>query len=426
VGTAVVTMKRVFPEVAIWETARGDLLLVAQRKHVPIDVERLRTLLAQEPYSSAARLVWRTSSPEGVLAHHVASSKLADAIVERQLGTVNTDDQNLLEFAFARSVGERRRVDVEVNELALRLRMSEADLSTPVDWRQVIEERWLMQESGSTERLVPPPSSRPDIPLGRVIELHRDGDCAGVLRVWKRLGRKPRSSGEGALLAECAARAGTEDDAHLMESGLAHERALIDAIWRGRHGDVEGTIESLFRGFTELQTVPWPRLSLSRAALARAVDLSAKDPRIARIFYDVLKKPFAVEALREERLIAALRTAASTGDAALCVEALAPLEPPPLEKRTLEQRLQCYTTANHPLRGAAEKDLTELMAHETAFGASIASPPRPPHAPKVDPIEPADTIPEAPLVEADAGPSDAGPSDAGAGARDAAPRDAQP
>jgi hypothetical protein len=118
------------------------------------------------------------------------------------------------------------------------------------------------------------------------------------------------------------------------------------------------------------------------------------------VLYDALKEPFAVEAVREERLLAAAQIASRVPDPAVCVEAFTPLEPPPWTPELLELRLRCYTRANHPLMGAATKDLLEMREGDAQLGSSIPTPPPPVAAPPA---------PAAPPREATDGPADAAP-----------------
>src|SRR5581483_8799074 len=77
-----------------------------------IDLATLRRKIAREPFRSALLRAWLTEEPEGVLALLVADEPLVAAIT-RSRGPVTTDDDNVLEFAFARNVNRRRILGVE-------------------------------------------------------------------------------------------------------------------------------------------------------------------------------------------------------------------------------------------------------------------------------------------------------------------------
>ncbi|MEA2490118.1 MAG: spermidine synthase, partial [Acidobacteriota bacterium] len=105
------TLGSVFPNVETWETKRGDLLLVGSMQPVTYDVARLRERFAQEPYRSAARNVWRATSLEGVLAHYAAGPATALALASD--ARANTDDRAVLEYGFARTLGNNTLFQVD-------------------------------------------------------------------------------------------------------------------------------------------------------------------------------------------------------------------------------------------------------------------------------------------------------------------------
>lgn len=375
VATAIVTLRRVFDEVTVWQTMSGDLLLVARPERKPIDVDRLRELM-REPYArDAASFAWQTSSAEGILAHHIARSALADTLVERGLGAVNTDDQNFLEFAFARTVGKNRTsVDLDFASLAYRLGLDTPDVTGNVDWRRVQDERWLFERG---QGMPLSPAHTPALRTGLetvLIEFAKDQHAA-ALATWKGLNRGDTALSETSIVAESAARAGVdEQDAALVERAPLPERELFRALWSTRHNDVDAATAALVRMFTTARTMPWIRPVVLRGAIDLAGRLAASHPARNVALYQALAEPFAVEADRDTRLIAASTMAIRLPDPAACVAALAPLEPPPWVRSVREERVRCYRRTNDPRLAKAEKDLLGFLEPSTPFGSSIPAP----------------------------------------------------
>ncbi len=375
-ATAIVTLRQVFPDVTVWETTPGDVLLVARRAAVPIDVDALRTAVASEPFSRALPAAWRTDSAEGVLAHFVATSKLADAFAERGFGSVNTDDQNLLEFAFARTAGMRRNLADDVWRLAQRLDVDRPAIVGSVDWERVADERWFFRQSAKAE-LVPAPAARHDAALADVLARYGNGSFGAALREWKRLGREPTSFGERAMIAELAAQAGEGEDLALvdaMREPAAHE--LLLAIWRARHGEAAPAVEVLQSGFVRLRTYPWVARGLIGSAIGVATEIGAREPRWRRPLYDALREPFAVEVARDERLLSAARLATLMRDNAACVSAFDQLEPVPWNDSALAARARCLANAGDRRADAAQAEYTAFLEHTVPFGATIPTPKR--------------------------------------------------
>jgi spermidine synthase len=385
VATAMVTLHEVFPFIDVWQPMGGDLFLVASAERRVLDVEQLRKTLATDPYERATRAAWRTATVEGVLAHFVGSSRLSDTFALRALGAVNTDDQNLLEFAFARGVGSRRAVDADLVALSRRLRTDAPDIQGRVEWARVTSERWLFQQADGAA-LSPPVTKASG--MGAMITAFNEGRYAAALKTWKELHRTGDDVvGESAIVAECAARVGEDEDAALIERAPLPDRHVLRAIWQARHGDAAAA-SALIEAFTAARTSPWLRPHLLSAAMSLAGEIAPTDPRLGRALYDALRVPFAVEAQRDPRLVAAARIAATLPDPFVCVDALRELEPPPSDRAVLELRLRCYRRAGHPRAAVAEADFLRLMDRETPLGATIPSPPAPPPA-QVAPPAPA-------------------------------------
>ena len=107
VRTVYATLGSVFPSIETFRTQTGDMLLMASAEPIVFDVPMMRRRMTEEPYRSALAKVWRVTELEGVFGHHVANSEFARAVRDAEHGRENTDDQNFVEFAFARSVGTK-------------------------------------------------------------------------------------------------------------------------------------------------------------------------------------------------------------------------------------------------------------------------------------------------------------------------------
>src|SRR6185295_16026668 len=135
------TLGGVFPHVEIWTTQTGDLLLVAGTEPRTYDADQLRARLRSEPFKTATERIWGVDSAEGFLAHFAAGPELTRRIAGLPDVERNTDDNTLLEFAFARSVGRAGGFRTpEIFRVAARLGASRPEISGGVDWARVEEE----------------------------------------------------------------------------------------------------------------------------------------------------------------------------------------------------------------------------------------------------------------------------------------------
>ena len=375
VATVLVTLRDAFGAVSMWQTMAGDILLVAQRESTLIDVDRLRARLEEEAYGRAARAVWHTSSAEGILAHFIGSTALTDLVVERGLGVVNLDDQNFLEFAFARGVGRHSRVDAHFVELARRVGAARPPTKGAVDASALRRERWLYQ---ALENLpADPPLSSGSVDLegdAGVIEALRVGRRKTALSRWKKLGRAPSTYHEAQLLAHAAAREGDEAYEPLARTlDSVGERALLRALYLSRGGErtYADTIGALTAAFTALRTDPWARTALVDEVLMLSPQIAQHDAAAARRVYDALAEPFAAELHRFRRLAARAQIGRVVGPGA-CVDALEPWARSfPWQRDLLELRAVCYRQAGDERATRAERELAEFLRDEAPFGAAL-------------------------------------------------------
>lgn len=106
VQLVIATLSSVFPKVELWQPGPGDLLLVCGKENKPWELRKVRPRLSEEPFATAMRNVWGTSSLEGFFARSVGNTAYAGHLASRT-SERNTDDLNHLEFWFAHSLGIR-------------------------------------------------------------------------------------------------------------------------------------------------------------------------------------------------------------------------------------------------------------------------------------------------------------------------------
>jgi len=363
VKTAYATLGEVFPHVESWRTHR-DLLLVASASPPRHSVPGLRARLEEDAYRAALFAGWRTSGLEGLLSRFVAAPGLAAAI-RRGHGLVNTDDRNLLEFGFARSVGRHGLFDLaELRDAAAARREERPALEGgEVDWERVGDERRaLYGGAGAGEILTEAQAARLE-----ALRLATRADPAGALAAWRRQERPPASPVELALVAEGLAAAGDEAALGPIEALRAFSSAEADALLgrlRERQGRADEAAAALARAFESHRLDPWPRADLMLRAIGAAQRVARVRAELASRLHASLDQPFAARAIDEERLIAGWDIA-SLVDAATCARAARKLEPwVPWERPILERRLACYTAAADPLAARARADLALYLEEE--------------------------------------------------------------
>jgi len=299
-------------------------------------------------------------------------------MVKYELGAVNQDDRNVLEFAFARSVGHHAVVDEEISAFAARLGASSPRTREAVDAGRITEERWLFQTAAGRP-LDPPPSLQPprQQAFAAFLDQHSAGRFPASIKAWRKLGRpQPQSYFEEMLLGEMSGSIPRDPMlTALVQSGdIEGQRELLNAFAAARDGDIGQEAAALERGFVAHRKDPWIRAALGSAALELAFELSRRDRAIAARMFDALGPMFAAEAHRRQRLIVRARIGALL-DSKHCAEALHDLEPAPFMAVVAKLRVDCYEATGDPLLGTARDDLARMTNWGGRFGSGIELPP---------------------------------------------------
>ena len=368
VKTVYATIGSVFGEVHTWHTGFSDLVLMASLDRLPFDAAALRARAIEEPYKSAFADVWRVTDLEGVLGHYAARPSLAREIAERETeASINTDDRNLLEFAFARNVGTSRLFALaELSDAAAARGEDRPEIAGEIDWASVGEQR-------SSIRLA---EGGPPVPFhfgSRAEEARFEAkrrwarsDYPGAIDAWQSQAREPATLGELAVVAESLADAGNEGAAASIEKlrpWLPGEADAFTARLRFRQGKVDDSVEALERAFDSYRSSPWPLPDLMDRAIDLAVEIGSRHKKLAPRLYQALKSPFALHLLHTERIKAAAKLPPVPGFRVNCSEQLAPFHHQvPWEEELLASRVACYGLS-HPRHRAAEADLEAFLEY---------------------------------------------------------------
>ncbi|RKI67588.1 spermidine synthase [Corallococcus sp. AB049A] len=380
VQSAYATLSSEFTAVETWQTLSGDLLLVASLQPSAYDLPAMRQRIAQEPYRSALRSVWRTNEVEGVLAHFVATPALAKRAAEGGADMINTDDLSSMEFAFARSLG--RTAFFSTRDLRGAARRLGADRlpftgGTP-DWNRVEELRvWLGFNA-------PGPMSEQVRVYKDFVSAAQAGRDAAVLSQWERVKHEPRDPREQYALARARVMTGhTEALASLrsLRESLPAEADMLEALYLEAQRQDAAAAATLERAFARLREDPWPPGPLIEAALDTSLRVGARSPELAWRLYSALEQPLAASVATAHRKLIRAKLAVAAGGVEKCAEGLAPLEPHvPWDRALLLARAECYTRRGDARAEAAREDLERFLAQAPEpFLGDVEAQGAPPH-----------------------------------------------
>ena len=365
IRTIYATIGHVFPNVETWHTDSGDLLLVATEKPIVYDVDALRRKVAMEPFASALTHVWDVQGAEGFLSHFIATDAVSRAVTKNET-LRNTDDQTLIEFGFARAVGDETEFDADELTSYARARGGDrpANVRGAVDWNLVNEER-----AGITYIYQLPFKITPDLQVRRRVALSYDkGNLADIVAAWREHPFVPINSAELRMLGESLANVG--DPAALRFATALQPLAPVDATaivarLAFRRGNMPLASQLIAQAFTAYRHDAWPNVDLMRRAI-ELPPLIAKQRPFAPAMATTFDQPWTAGQWQEERRVRRILLDHDVfGCAASTMSALHTVEPwPPWREDVLRIRRDCYVSARDSRAEDAQTDLVDFLANQ--------------------------------------------------------------
>lgn len=375
VRTVYATLGSVFGSVETFSGKNDDLLLVASEKPIRYDGDALRRRLSEEPFASAMQDAWRVTGLEGFLAHYVARDSLTRAIVRAEGGRLNRDDKNLVEFGFARSLGQGGLFQGDdLRALASQRGENRPPVEGPEpDWNLV---RWNAVIARTEENLpAPAPENVDDVGRLAAHTAFLAGDLRQTMNAYLGGPWQPEGPLELAMLGEALADGGQPNTLDMIARLRPYQPAEADAIlarYLWSQGKFKECYDACAAAIGRYRIDPWPLSALMQRFLAVAGDLPVRDPSLAPLVYELLTPPLPLSLLEDERLLMRASVARYLG-AAREAEAFEPLEPHfPWRRDLLEERVRVYEEVNHPRARQARKELETFNRQEpTAFAKGL-------------------------------------------------------
>ena len=381
ISTIYATITGVFPHVETWQTAGGDLLLIASREPIRHDWNSIAQKMRMDVFHNGIRNAWGVVTVPGFYARYVAGDQTARRLAGN--ARPNTDDRPNIEYAFARSLGFYGAFDVAELRKAARMPLDDVprELRGVPEAAQIEAERLSIGVAHETkidihEYLTPELRNR-----GAAQIRYLEGGFADAWVIWRGQSTPPRTPLEMITFAETLAERGdasamTYIDALRPEFPVEADALLARLLWRqGRRG--EGAVV-LARAFEKYRTNPWPLPIVMRRAIRLANEIAQTDrgPLAAKLDL-ALREPFSVELLRELRRSSLLYVQDQLSPDGTCSDALLEtvhsFEPHiPWQEIFLTKRANCYQWRNDPLAEKAAEDLREFKRAERP---SLAAPP---------------------------------------------------
>ena len=207
IKTIYATFASVFPVVETWQSQRTDLIIVGRSEPAVYDVEALRKRIAQEPIRTALATAWRVTDVEECSRTTLPTMYSLKRLPPKGQTHLNTDDRNLIEFAFARTVGMQTSFSVPDLLEAAHSRGCDrpSQINGQIDWELVQDQNTNMDTMWM--RKPPAPSFFSPAQNRRVSSKtsYVAGDFTRALDSWRSQPRDAENLTEFAMMAELLA-----------------------------------------------------------------------------------------------------------------------------------------------------------------------------------------------------------------------------
>jgi spermidine synthase len=377
------TFASVFPYVETWQLGPDDLALVGSARPLGYSARSLAERMAEEPYKTGLAVAWHAVDVNGVLSHFLAGNRLTRAIAGVRDVELNTDDRNVVEFGFARSVGSSSILTNDVRDLARAIGDGRPRLvdEAAIDWAAVDTARVSFLSAENSAALANMVGDGPPTEVARrtaLVNYYATGDFTGARTAWSRQPDPPRDPTEAAMVADLAAQAGDERALAIIDRLRPFQPGEADAILaelRIRQSRFDEAATALESSFREFRISPWAGFRFKLKALTLANVVAKHSPQVARRMYAALQEPFSVRAMEVDRLTTAAALSRMIDFEGLCRPVIAAAEPyVPWTFRFLAQRRECYDIVSDSRRTVAARELNEFLEVEPVALASGLSP----------------------------------------------------
>ncbi len=362
------TIRSVFPEIQVWRTKAGDMVFVCGQSAsaFPQDVDSLRQRLQEKTISEGLNLGWGVNDVEGVLAHFVCGNRTIDALLSAGRYPLNRDDRNLLEYAFAKTVGKTVRFSIQ----DLHVRAVQIQDDSPVPTNQLNPETIAQRRLAMHVYLgssVPTEKHLSSIQQLRAEAYHHYllKQYADAAERFLRLDIDFTSAIELTAYAHTLAEAGLPVPEEIMQALTKNnptEAAAIQAIAHFQQRQFDQAVEQILTTFKLLQANPWGSTQLLNAVLQTSVALSDLDASKVLPLFQQLNQRFALYRLEDRRLLVRYILSEKL-ETENTLEALKSLEPNvPWKGWLLESRAKVYAAEHHPLAEQAKNELQQFKS----------------------------------------------------------------
>jgi spermidine synthase len=369
IETVLTTISSVFAQVEIWQTSASDMQLVCFKNRVVHDTDKISQRLSCPVVQEAMQLGWRVNDITGFFAHYTIAPQFTDGFRKRPREFRNTDDCNVLEYRFAKTVGVPDLFSMESLRASVATKGQHRPETTGegLDWQAIELRRQtlsILHRGPLSMALLPKEEDRK---LVSALHEYRNGRYTTALEQWPEVYCGTSDTLLSLMYAHCLAELG--DHRFLEQPALEGGRwdaevAALNVIYHFRLGRPEVASNYLMALIQHLKKSPWVLNLMVEPALDLAIEIAEKSPEESRVWQSLLQERFAEWRFEGRRLLMRVFAAHAMQSSDL-IDAVIACEPnPDWEREFLEIRERIYSDVGHLRSGRARKDLEIFRQHE--------------------------------------------------------------
>lgn len=362
------TIRSVFPSVQIWRTKSRDMVLVCgnSASTFDYDFDSVRLRMKDQTIQVGLKSGWRVSDVEGLAAHYVCSDQTIDRVLKETPSFLNRDDRNLLEYAFAKTVGQKTRFSIQkLHNRAIKTQDASPFSEVTLDPQSVTQRRQAMQLYLGGDVLQEQGLSEIEQIRAEAYLFYREQKYRDAVNSFSKLKTDTACAIESVVYAHSLAEAGQPVSDSLIQKLKNHnptEAHAVQAISYFHQGQSDRALQETLATFQLLKTNPWATSQLIDSVLRIALALSETNPSMSQSLFTQLQTPFSLYRMEDKRLLIRYIIAEKLEQKQI-LEALAAMEPNiPWIGWLLENRAKVYRSARHARSDQAMHELQRFRA----------------------------------------------------------------
>ncbi len=304
--TVLKTLRSEFESVEIWQSQGSDLLLICHAKPTEYSLTHLEQQLKHPVLQQGVFTAWKAQAIEDFFARCLINREGVDRLIA-EFPLVNTDDLNLIEFGFARTLGKPTDFDlVKLSARAVdeRVHLPEFKDGTLAS-ETVCEFKQIMYGTALEQRYETKERSETHQRRERLLSDYWQGNFKSMLQLARQWEWEPMNHSERVLLASAAAFESHPLFDELIsdiESLAPTDAMFLKSVRHHFQGENAAAVDQLVAACMALRQEPWLFSHLREAFSETVLMIAAQSPNRKLEIYRALSAPFDVRALEGDRV----------------------------------------------------------------------------------------------------------------------------